>query len=76
MSHHLDYVVLCEGDRVDVSIDLAAARKSARVASLDPARHGSIVSIERSGRLVECWSAGQIRNLRRSPGESFRPVTA
>jgi hypothetical protein len=76
MSHHLDYVVLCEGDRLDVSVDLAEARKTARVASLDPDRHGAIVTIERSGRLVECWSSGQIRNLRRSPGESFRPVTA
>lgn len=76
MSHHLDYVVLCEGDRLDVSVDLAEARKTARVASLDPAFHGAIVTIERSGRLVECWSSGEIRNLRRSPGESFRPATA
>jgi len=75
MSHHLTYVVLCEGDRIDVRVDLEDARKAARAASLDPARHGAIVSIERSGRIVECWSAGSIRNLRRSPGEFFRRVS-
>jgi hypothetical protein len=75
MSHHLDYVVLCEGDRIDVRVDLEDARKAARAASLDAARHGAIATIERSGRIVECWSAGSIRNLRRSPGETFRRVS-
>ena len=57
----LDYIVRCGDERIDVRVVLADARRSAKKASLDRSNYGRLVVIERCGRVIEQWDAGQRR---------------
>jgi len=61
--NNLDYIVRCGDERIDVSVVLADARRSAKKASLDRRNHGRLVVIERCGRVIEKWDAGQRREM-------------
>jgi len=58
---NLDYIVRCGDERIDVRVVLADARRSAKKASLDRSNYGRLVVIERCGRVIEKWDAGQRR---------------
>ena len=58
----LDYIVRCGDERIDVRVVLADARRSAKKASLDRSNYGRLVVIERCGRVIEQWDAGQRRD--------------
>ena len=58
----LDYIVRCGDKRIDVRVVLADARRSAKKASLDRSNYGRLVVIERCGRVIEQWDAGQRRD--------------
>lgn len=58
----LDYIVRCGNERIDVRVVLADARRSAKKASLDRSNYGRLVVIERCGRVIEQWDAGQRRD--------------
>lgn len=59
----LDYIVRCGDERIDVRVVLADARRSAKKASLDRCNNGRLVVIERRGRVIEQWDAGQRREM-------------
>ena len=59
--NNLDYIVRCGDERIDVRVVLADARRSAKKASLDRSNYGRLVVIERCGRVIEQWDAGQRR---------------
>lgn len=62
MSHYLDYIVRCGGDRISIRIDYMDARRDAHKASLGLACMGQPVVIERSGRVIERWQNGERMN--------------
>lgn len=59
MSHFLDFIVRCGDERISVRIDYKDARIDAHKASLGKASLGQPVVIERSGRVLERWQAGE-----------------
>ena len=61
MSHFLDFIVRCGDVRISGRVSLGDARKDAYRASLDPQHQGGLVLVERSGRVLECWSQGERR---------------
>lgn len=63
MSHPLDYIVRCGDERINVHIVLDEARRSAKKASLERCNNGRLVVIERCGRVIEKWDAGQRREM-------------
>ena len=60
--NNLDYIVRCGDERINVHIVLDEARRSAKKASLDRCNNGRLVVIERCGRVIEQWDAGQRRD--------------
>lgn len=59
----LDYIVRCGDVRIAVRVVHEDASRDAYKASLDPAHRGRIVVIERCGRVIEQWSAGERTKL-------------
>lgn len=59
----LDYIVRCGDVRIAVRVVHEDASRDAYKASLDPAHNGRLVVIERCGRVIEKWNAGQRREM-------------